>query len=383
MRALTSLLSGLLLWLLALPALAHKPSDAYLRLSLQGATLEQRFDIALRDLDRELDLDADADGVLVWGELRGSAGAIQALAEQGLSIDLRDAQGQACKPGAYRPLQIATHSDGRYAVLSRSWNCEGSPQALTLGYRLFAASDPTHRGIARLERGVEPPQLLVLPPDGRPQQLKLGDGAAALGLGGFFLEGVHHIWIGIDHVLFLLVLLLPAVLLRLSVSWAPAPVLRPALVEVVGVVTAFTVAHSITLGLAVFGLLDPPSRWVESLIAASVLLAALNNLWPVVKQARWKLSFVFGLIHGFGFAGALRDLGLGEASLAGPLLMFNLGVEAGQLAIVAVFVPLAWLLRKQSFYSRWLLGGGSLLAAALALVWLLERALDLKLLELS
>lgn len=383
MRALTSLLSGLLLWLLALPALAHKPSDAYLRLSLQGATLEQRFDIALRDLDRELDLDADADGVLVWGELRGSAGAIQALAEQGLSIDLRDAQGQACKPGAYRPLQIATHSDGRYAVLSRSWNCEGSPQALTLGYRLFAASDPTHRGIARLERGVEPPQLLVLPPDGRPQQLKLGDGAAALGLGGFFLEGVHHIWIGIDHVLFLLVLLLPAVLLRLSVSWAPAPVLRPALVEVVGVVTAFTVAHSITLGLAVFGLLDPPSRWVESLIAASVLLAALNNLWPVVKQARWKLSFVFGLIHGFGFAGALKDLGLGEASLAAPLLMFNLGVEAGQLAIVAVFVPLAWLLRKQRFYVRWLLGGGSLLAAALALVWLLERAFDLKLLELS
>lgn len=383
MRALTCLLSGLLLWLFALPALAHKPSDAYLRLSLQGATLEQRFDIALRDLDRDLDLDADADGSLTWGELRNRAAAIQALAEQGLDIELRDAKGQACQPGPYRPLQIATHSDGRYAVLSRSWNCEGMSQDLTLGYRLFAASDPTHRGIARLERGAEPAQVLVLAPDGRPQQLKLGDDAGTLGLGGFFLEGVHHIWIGIDHVLFLLVLLLPAVLLRLSVSWAPAPVLRPALVEVVGVVTAFTVAHSITLGLAVFGVLDPPSRWVESLIAASVLLAALNNLYPVIKQARWKLSFAFGLIHGFGFAGALRDLGLGQSALAGPLLMFNLGVEAGQLAIVAVFVPLAWRLRGQRFYARWLLGGGSLLAAVLALVWLLERALDLKLLELS
>lgn len=380
MRALTCLLS-ILLCLLALPAQAHKPSDAYLRLNLQGATLEQRFDIALRDLDRELDLDADADGALQWGELRSRAPAIQALAEQGLSLDLRDAKGQACKPEAYRPLQISSHSDGRYAVLSRSWHCEAPPQDLTLNYRLFAASDPTHRGIARLQQGEQATQLLVLAPDGRPQQLKLGD-AAALGLGGFFLEGVHHIWIGIDHVLFLLVLLLPAVLLRLSVSWAPAPVLRPALVEVVGVVTAFTVAHSITLGLAVFGVLDPPSRWVESLIAASVLLAAINNLYPVVKRSRWKLSFAFGLIHGFGFAGALRDLGLGQGALAGPLLMFNLGVEAGQLLIVAVFVPLAWLLRKQSFYSRWLLGGGSLLAAALALVWLLERALDLKLLEL-
>lgn len=382
MRALPCLLSGLLLWLFALPALAHKPSDAYLRLSLQGAVLEQRLDVALRDLDRELDLDADADGALRWGELRDRAGAIQALVEQGLSIGLRNAKGQACRPGTYRPLQIAAHSDGHYAVLSRSWNCEGTAQDLTLSYRLFAASDPTHRGIARLERGAEPAQLLVLAPDGRPQQLQLGD-AAALGLGGFFLEGVHHIWIGIDHLLFLLVLLLPAVLLRLPVSWAPAPVLRPALVEVACVVTAFTVAHSITLGLAVFGVLDPPSRWVESLIAASVLLAALNNIWPVVKQARWKLSFVFGLIHGFGFAGALRDLGLGQSALAGPLLMFNVGVEAGQLAVVAAFVPLVWLLRKQSFYSRWLLGGGSLLAAALAQVWLLERALDLKLLELS
>ncbi|MCX2862108.1 HupE/UreJ family protein [Paucibacter sp. PLA-PC-4] len=382
MKALTCLLSGLL-WLFALPALAHKPSDAYLRLSLQGATLEQRLDIALRDLDRELDLDADADGVLRWGELRQRTAAMQALAEQGLDIDLRDAKGRACLPSAYRPLQIAMHSDGRYAVLSRSWNCESAAQDLTLSYRLFAASDPTHRGIARLERGAEAAVLLVLAPDGRPQQLQLGEDAAALGLGGFFLEGVHHIWIGVDHVLFLLVLLLPAVLLRLSVSWAPAPVLRPALVEVVGVVTAFTVAHSITLGLAVFGVLDPPSRWVESLIAASVLLAALNNLYPVVKQARWKLSFGFGLIHGFGFAGALRDLGLGQSALAGPLLMFNLGVEAGQLAIVAVFVPIAWRLRTQRLYARWLLGGGSLLAAVLALVWLLERAFDLRMLELS
>lgn len=382
MRALTCLLSGLL-WLFALPALAHKPSDAYLRLSLQGANLEQRLDIALRDLDRELDLDADVDGVLRWGELRQRTAAMQALAEQGLDIDVRDAKGQACRPSAYRPLQIAMHSDGRYAVLSRSWNCESPAQDLTLSYRLFAASDPTHRGIARLERGTEAAELLVLAPDGRPQQLQLGEDAAALGLGGFFLEGIHHIWIGIDHVLFLLVLLLPAVLLRLSVSWAPAPVLRPALFEVVGVVTAFTVAHSITLGLAVFGVLDPPSRWVESLIAASVLLAALNNLYPVVKQARWKLSFGFGLIHGFGFAGALRDLGLSQSALAGPLLMFNLGVEAGQLAIVAVFVPIAWRLRTQRLYARWLLGGGSLLAAVLALVWLLERAFDLRMLELS
>jgi len=372
-----AVLAGLLL---AGAAVAHKPSDAYLRLSLQGPQqqLEQRFDIALRDLDRELQLDADDDGQLQWGEIRRRSAEIAAMAEAGLDLKLVDARGAACQPQAFEPLQIDSHSDGRYVVLRRQIRCTAAPQDLTLAYRLFAASDPTHRGVAQLQFGAHS-QPLVLTPDGRPQVFKLGDTPPAAGLLSFFLEGVHHIWIGVDHILFLLVLLLPAVLIRLSIAWAPAPVLRPVLIEVMGVVTAFTVAHSITLALAAFDMLNPPSRWVESLIAASVLLAALNNLFPWLKTGRWRLTFVFGLVHGFGFAGALKDLGLGQGALAGPLLMFNLGVEAGQLAIVAVFVPLAWRLRTWRCYARVLLGGGSVLIALLALVWLVERALDLKL----
>lgn len=363
-----------LLLLLAVPAWAHKASDAYLQLQLEGRTLTLRLDIALRDLDRELDLDADADGSLSWGELRRRALAIQALAEQGLSLQLRDLRGASCRTGEFAPLQIDGHSDGRYAVLRRSWHCEAPPQDLTLTYRLFAASDPTHRGILRLQE-----QTLVLAPDGAPRALRVGE---ARRLTSFFLDGVHHIWIGLDHQLFLLTLLLPAVLLRLSITWYPAPALKPVLTEVLGVVTAFTVAHSLTLALAAFDVINPPSRWIESLIALSVLLAAANNLWPLIKKERWKLTFLFGLIHGFGFAGALKDLGLAREALLGPLLMFNLGVEAGQLAIVALFVPLAWSLRTQRCYPRWLLGGGSALVAVLACVWLLERSLDWKLLEL-
>jgi hypothetical protein len=151
---------------------------------------------------------------------------------------------------------------------------------------------------------------------------------------------------------------------------------------VLRIVTAFTVAHSITLSLATLGLVSLPSRWVESAIAASVVLAALNNIWPLFQARRWSVAFVFGLVHGFGFASVLADLGLPQGVLAVALVGFNVGVELGQLAIVAVFLPLAFALRRSLFYRRGLLLGGSWLIALLAAVWFLERAFNLRLLPL-
>ena len=152
--------------------------------------------------------------------------------------------------------------------------------------------------------------------------------------------------------------------------------------DVLRIVTAFTVAHSITLSLAVLGLVTLPSRLVESAIAASVVAAALNNIWPLVRGRRWMVAFLFGLVHGFGFASVLADLGLPQGALAVALLGFNVGVELGQLAIVAVFLPLAYALRRSWFYRRAVLVGGSLLIALLAAVWLVERVFELKLLPL-
>ena len=125
--------------------------------------------------------------------------------------------------------------------------------------------------------------------------------------------------------------------------------------------------------------LTPSSRLVESVIALTVVLAGINNLMPVLRERRWVAAFGFGLIHGFGFAGALKDLGLPADALALSLFGFNLGVEIGQLGIVAVFFPLAYMLRFTVFYRRGVLGAGSAAIIAVALVWLLERALDLKL----
>ena len=123
-----------------------------------------------------------------------------------------------------------------------------------------------------------------------------------------------------------------------------------------------------------------PSRAVEATIAASVVVAALNNVFPVFTKRLWAVAFAFGLIHGFGFASVLADLGLPKDALALTLVGFNLGVEAGQLAIVALFLPLAYALRRTVLYRQGVRIGGSLLIALLAGIWFAERAFNLKLL---
>jgi hypothetical protein len=188
-------------------------------------------------------------------------------------------------------------------------------------------------------------------------------------------EGVWHIWFGYDHILFLLSLLLPAVLVRRAGAWQTVPTLRAALVDVAKIVTAFTLAHSVTLSLAALGYLELPSRWVESAIALSVVLAAGNNLYPRWYAYRTTVAFGFGLIHGLGFASVLGDLSLPDGLLVTALIGFNLGVELGQLAIVCGFLPVAFILSRSRFYVPLALKAGSLGIAAMASLWLLERSL--------
>jgi hypothetical protein len=166
------------------------------------------------------------------------------------------------------------------------------------------------------------------------------------------------------------------VLVHVGRHWEAAPSLKRSLLEVLKVVTAFTLAHSITLSLAVLGFVSLPSRFVESTIAASIIVAALNNLRGTIDKRRWVMAFVFGLVHGFGFASALADLGLPQGALALALVGFNLGVEIGQAAIVIVFVPVAFVLRRTEFYRRGVITVGSILVAAVAAYWFAQRAFD-------
>jgi hypothetical protein len=365
----------LALALLAGAAQAHKPSDSYLTLTLQDGRLSGQWDIALRDLDLAVGLDADGDGRITWGELRAQHQVIAAYAAARLQVQ---ADGQPCTL-AVGPQQVDEHTDGAYSVLPLQLACPvAAPKGLSLRYTLLADLDPQHRGLLNLTvDGAS--RAAVLGPQAPLQSFTLASISRWQAFAAYVQEGVWHIWIGFDHILFLLSLLLPAVGLWVGRRWQPVDRFGQAVVEVLKVVTAFTLAHSITLTLAVLGLVSLPSRLVESSIAASVVLAALNNVWPVFHGRRWMVAFAFGLLHGFGFASVLKDLGLPQGALAVALTGFNVGVELGQLAIVAAFLPLAYALRRSWFYRRAVLVGGSLLIAVLAGVWLAERALDLKL----
>jgi hypothetical protein len=375
-------MTRMLQWLCALTlacaglAHAHKPSDSYLVIRAEANGLSGQWDIALRDLDFAIGLDGDGDGRITWGETRARHPEIAAYALARLTLH---ADGQPCTLEVPQQL-VDHHTDGAYSVLQLAIRCPvASPAKLALDYRLFAELDPQHRGLLNFTTRAGS-RSAIFSPEVPQQSFELETITRGSQFVDYAREGVWHIWIGFDHILFLVSLLLPAVLVWRKPRWEPAKRFSSSFWEVAKVVTAFTVAHSVTLSLATLGWISLPSRWVESAIAASVVLAALNNIRPTVEARRWVVAFCFGLIHGFGFASVLQDLGLPPDALLLSLIAFNVGVEAGQLAIVAVFLPIAFVLRRHWVYHRVILLGGSGVIALLAAVWLVERVGDLKLL---
>jgi hypothetical protein len=380
------LLCCMLLCCAAAQAWAHKPSDSYLTLRIDGQRIDGQWDIALRDLDYALGLDSDGDGQLTWDEVREHHAqiAIYALARLALSVapsadgGAASTEGRAaCTITAGQQL-LDNHTDGAYTVLRFYALCPRAPEALHVGYRLFADTDPQHKGLLRIEYAGASSSA-ILGADQPDQLLALAQPSRLEQFGAYVKHGAWHIWIGYDHILFLLSLLLPAVLVWRDHAWREAPDFRSVAVDVLKTVSAFTLAHSVTLSLAALQLVSLPSRLVESVIAASVIAAALNNLAPIVRERRWVGAFVFGLVHGFGFASVLGDLGLPQDALLLSLVGFNVGVELGQLAIVAAFLPLAFALRATWIYRRVVFLGGSALIALAATMWLSERAFDLRL----
>ena len=363
----------LALFLITKNAAAHKPSDSYLTLDVSGASIDTRWDIALRDLDYAIGLDGDGDGTVTWGEVRAREAAIDAYALA--KLDVRG-DGAACVPKSPEH-RIVHHSDGAYVVLQFAYGCTAEPRTLDMTYSLFFEGDPQHRGLVHVE-AAGATSALTFATDKRTQHLDLHAISRSSQIAAIVGVGIHHIWEGYDHLLFLLALLLPSVLRRDGRTWTPVPFFRPALYDVLRIVTAFTVAHSITLSLAALDIVRLPSRLTEAAIAASVVVAAANNVWPILREDRWLAAFALGLLHGFGFSATLVDLGLPRSSLIVTLLGFNVGVEIGQLTVVAAFLPIAYALRKKTAYRRMALFGGSIAIGLLASVWLVERAFEIR-----
>jgi hypothetical protein len=345
-------------------ASAHALSTATVDITRndEGA-VRVEVDVALRDLALTLPLDADRDESVTWGEMQAQRAALFDFVQRGVGV--ADARG-AC---ALRPtlLAVRDYDDGAYAAIVLRGACGDG--ALRVDYDLLFARDPQHRALVTLRDGATTGSAILR---GDARHATLGRAAASPFL-AFVREGVHHILIGTDHLAFLLCLLLPASLVRRDGAWLAAASLGASLRPVLGIVTAFTLAHSLTLSLAALGWVTPASRWVEAAIAASVLLAALNNVRPVDERRTWLVAFAFGLVHGFGFAGALGELGLPTQARFAALVGFNAGVELGQLAAVAAVMPLLFALRRRAMYSRVVMPLASLAIAGVAAMWCWQR----------
>lgn len=377
MRHLLTLSMYFLMVGVCVTAHAHKPSDSYLTLNVNGQSIQGQWDIALRDLDFAIGLDRDGDGKLTWDEVRSKHREIAAFALSHLAIV---SEGAMCATQVNEQL-VDDHTDGAYSVLLFDAICPNPISKLTLNYRLLFDLDPQHKGLLKLHSATGTTSA-VFSPETSKQEFSLTQSSRLRQFMDFAVTGIWHIWLGFDHILFLLSLLLPSVLVWKDRKWQPADRMASASLEVLKVISAFTLAHSVTLTLATLQIIALPSRWVESAIALSVVFAALNNVYPVILARRWVVAFGFGLIHGFGFASALSDLNLPNALLLLALVGFNVGVEVGQLAIVVVFMPLAYFIRRSWLYRRLVLAGGSIVLAVVATVWLAERAFNIELISI-
>lgn len=259
------------------------------------------------------------------------------------------------------------------------------PETIDVTYDVILEQQPQHTNMLLIEENWmtgtfqnESAPLMIFRQPGQTQALDLTSGSLWQGFSAVVYLGSIHIVKGIDHVLFLVALLLPSVLRRREDSmWQPVGKPSTAFVHILKVATAFTIAHSITLSLAALQIIQVPFRLVESMMAASIGLVAVDIFYPIFRGRSWLIIFLFGLFHGFGFANVLSELGVTSQHRGLSLFGFNLGVEIGQLVIIAALFPVLYLLRKQRFYPNFVMKTSALLLAAMSLYWFIERAFDI------
>ncbi len=312
----------LFLWLLCgiaslLPStvLAHQSGNSYLRIANAPQSLQVELDFAVRDLHSLLQVPVEERKEIRREDLPALGQRLSELVHESLQLEI---DGEAVKLN-FESQDVVLHNDGLY-VRQLHWApaLPDTAAYLLVRYGFFNEEEKVARAFLRLaSNGIE--SSLVLDARHSVQRLALREVALSELLWTYVREGALHIWGGLDHLLFLLCLLLPGLAI-----WRgePATLARHALT----VITAFTVAHSITLAAAALDWVVLPDRWVEACIAASIVIAAVLNLMPGQRRHQWALAFGFGLVHGLGFANGLRELGLSSTHFIETLLAFNLGV---------------------------------------------------------
>ncbi len=335
--------------LIAPPAAAHPLDESRAEVVVEGERVRWLLSVHPSFLAA---LDSDRDGLLASAEVQANLPVLTKFFGDRLYVN---SGGRLCMP---RVEGVAGASDPDRVAIGIEYRCPAPIQMLRIEMHLFDGITPNWVSLVKLRWA------------GSVREFAFREGSAAWEVGGaeagggglaaqamsFLALGVEHIFTGYDHLMFLVGLLLLG-----GRFWS-----------LVKIVTAFTIAHSITLVLAALGVVDLPASLVEPAIALSIAYVGAENFFLKSIDRRWIIAFLFGLIHGFGFAGILRKLGLPEQGLVLSLLSFNVGVEAGQIAVVAVVLPIIVLLRRQPWH-RYAVQALSLAILAFGLYWFFDR----------
>lgn len=378
----------------ALPAWAHKGSDAYLDVQQMAGTGKEEasymfaLSVALKDWDQLVPVDGNADGRITWGEVKAATPQMLALLNDNAKLETVYPTATPACPLDWQFDRMEQRSDGTYLRAVTQANCRAT-LTLALRYSLFKDQDATHRllvaghihgqdVLTTLSPQQRDPWLLrhdLSTPTERPSASPRSLSVGWQTLCDYFALGMRHLLEGYDHLAFLLALVLP---LRLNLRRVGALSVRE--VQAASVwwvllrtITAFTVGHSITLMLATLGWTQASPLWVEPVIAASIAVTALLNVYPKQWLRTDILALLFGLVHGFGFAGLLQEAAAPTGLLPWALGGFNLGIEAGQLLAVSLWVVFSQMVVTHKAYDRVVVRGGSWLLALLAMVWFWER----------
>lgn len=375
---------------------AHATSTSYLTAKADDRAVELTWDVAVADVHWALGLDTDGDGRITWGEIEARRGDIADLAGSQLKLTRGE---DNCQPGL-TDLLVTEHGEEPHLSLAFRAICGGRDAAraasamsdvtapassaassskagnhsaqLALSATLFFDKDATQRTLIDVSTANGQFTSILSPYEPVWQEPPAPSFLSTFET--FVGQGLWHVWIGYDHLAFLLLLILPGVLRSTGTDWRGRRDVREIAADLLKIITAFTLAHSVTLALATTGTVQIPVRPIEIAIALSIVIAGLLNLFPAAARARLALAFGFGLIHGFGFANALAELGAQGPRLIPTLAGFNIGVELAQLSLVALVLPLLLRARHSNFYAWRFMPATSLVAAMAGAAWLAARA---------
>jgi hypothetical protein len=380
----------IILFLIPTISEAHEPDHSYIYLRVYKDAMGGRFEFTAKDVNRAIGSNIDEELTM-----ESVQPIIEEMQRYCIEHSIFEANGRIYEVEFTETTVLPLKKEPDFLRLHFDFkNVEEVPLKMDITYTALFDKYPRHKGVLVIEHlwkaGIFENEALIsniYGPNNTKQELMLDDVSLWKGFVALVKLGIWHIWIGLDHILFIIALILPSVIRKKTpeelaetggLFWKPVDKFKPAFLYILTVITFFTIAHSITLALASLNVVNLPSNFVEATIALSIALAAYNNINPIFKHREWVIAFAFGLFHGFGFASVLGDKGLGGDFMVLSLLGFNVGVEIGQVLIICFAFPILFLIRQLSVY-KLLLKYGSVLLIFISIYWFIERAFSIDL----